>query len=67
MGMYIYSIKATVRVLPPSVVESVEEMYLQLLDVATFTANLLQFTEDTWKYVQVDQCRLQIIFGMTCV
>jgi hypothetical protein len=47
----LFSLKATVRSLPPDTVGLIEDTYLQLLESATFTADLLQFTEDTWREV----------------
>ena len=43
------SVKATVKEIPPDTVQLVSEVSLQLLESATFTAHLLQFTEDTWR------------------
>lgn len=46
-----HSIKATARSILPRTVQLIEEVYLLLLESATFTADLLQFTEDTWRYI----------------
>jgi hypothetical protein len=47
----LFSVKVTEVVVPASVVEAVQELYPQILEAATFSADLLQFIEGTWREV----------------